>query len=375
MSKGTLAAACSAAAAIVIIATGCGGSGDGSSNSSDSSGSSADTQQRLEELYAGTFGKPPESGPKPKAGENIWLISCGQALISCSEPIASAQEAAESIGWNTRVVDGNFDPSKYAGGVRQALAAGADGIITFAIDCAVIAQPLAEAAKADVPTVSMESINCPSDGYTSVVDYQEGDFKTWETEWGASKAVYIANKTDGKAKVIDFYDDETQASALIDKGFVDELKSCSGCEIVDRVSFTAADLGPALQQKAEQALLRNPDANAIQIPFDAATLTGIGAAIAASGRGQDLITVGGEGYAPAADLVRQGVAQKAGSGSPGGWEGYAAVDSMNRLLNGEDPVPSGIGLQLFDAEHNLGKTGGWEPPVDYKSIYSAVWGL
>ncbi|MFM8884035.1 MAG: sugar ABC transporter substrate-binding protein [Solirubrobacterales bacterium] len=361
-----------AVVATALAVAGCGGSDDG--NTATSTGDGGVDQAQLEELYAGTFGKPPESGPKPKAGQKVWLISCGQALISCSAPIASAEEAAKSLGWETRVVDGKLDPNVYANGVRQAVAAGADGIITFAIDCALVKQPLAEAEKANIPTVSMESINCPSGGYSSVVDYQEGDFKTWETQWGATKAVYIANKTDGKAKVIDFYNDETQASALIDVGFLAELKKCPGCKVVERVAFTGAELGPKLQQKAEQALLKNPDANAIQIPFDAATLTGIGAAIKASGRGKELVTVGGEGYAPAADLVRQGVEQKAGSGSAGGWEGYAAVDTMNRLLNGEEAAPSGIGLQLFDADNNLGKTGGWEPPVDYKAAYAKTWG-
>jgi len=358
-----------------FVVAGCGGDSSSETSTSTSAGTGvAAAKQQLERLYAGTFTNAPESGPKPKSDQNIWLVSCGQALISCSAPIASAEEAAKSLGWKTRVVDGKFDPSQYAAGIRQALAAGADGIITFAIDCPLVKQPLAEAEKAGVPTVSMESINCPDGGYSNVVDYVEGDFVTWETQWGASKATYLAAKTDGNAKVIDFYDDETQASALIDVGFRKELKKCSGCEIVDRVGFTATDLGPKLQQKTEQALLKNPDANAVQVPFDAAMLSGIGAAIRSSGRGKDLLIIGGEGYAPAVDLIRAGVEQDAGSASPGGWEGYAAVDAMNRLLNGQEPVPTGMGLQIFDATHNIPKSGGWEPAADYRAQYAKAWG-
>jgi ribose transport system substrate-binding protein len=363
---------------VAVAAAALGFAACGQDDSSDSAaapgGESSAASAKLDKLYEGTFKRPPTSGPKPATGKTVWLLSCGQALISCSAPIASAEQAASKLGWHTRVFDGKFDPTQYVAGIRQALAAGADGIVTFAIDCQLAKQPLAEAKQAQVPTIGMESIDCASPHYSSIVDYVEGDYGTWETQWGATKATYLAAKSGGKAKVIDFYDDETQASALIDDGFLGEIKKCAACEVVDRVQFTAADVGPKLQQKAEQALLQHPEADAVQIPFDAATLSGIGAAIQASGRGDQLLIVGGEGYPPAVDLVRGGKQQDAGSGSAGGWEGYAAIDSLNRLFSGERPAPSGIGLQLFDKTHNVPASGGWDPPVDYRADYAKAWG-
>jgi ribose transport system substrate-binding protein len=74
------------------------------------------------------------------------------------------------------------------------------------------------------------------------------------------------------------------------------------------------------------------------------------------------------------DLVRAGQITL-GAGLPLGWEGYAAVDALNRILQGEEPVPTGMGLQLFDADTNVPASGGYVPPFDYKAIYKQAWEL
>lgn len=52
------------------------------------------------------------------------------------------------------------------------------------------------------------------------------------------------------------------------------------------------------------------------------------------------------------------------------------MDTMNRLLNGEDAnVNSGIGVKLFDADNGMPAGDLWEPPFDYKALYRQAWGL
>lgn len=58
-----------------------------------------------------------------------------------------------------------------------------------------------------------------------------------------------------------------------------------------------------------------------------------------------------------------------------GWEGYAGIDAINRLLNDEEPVSSGIGQQLFDADHNTPEDGPYVPPFDYEAAYLEAWGV
>src|SRR5207244_3512101 len=45
-------------------------------------------------------------------------------------------------------------------GIRQAIAAKADGIILWAVDCAPVKAPLQDAKKAGIPVVGWEAIDC-----------------------------------------------------------------------------------------------------------------------------------------------------------------------------------------------------------------------
>ena len=57
------------------------------------------------------------------------------------------------------------------------------------------------------------------------------------------------------------------------------------------------------------------------------------------------------------------------------WEGYQTIDNLVRLFAGEPPAGSGIGLQVYDLEHNIPADGGYRPPVDFKAAYREAWGL
>src|SRR5689334_17567875 len=125
--------ACLAAAAALAA---CGGSSDSSSsggttgessNASQAGGGDSAAQKRLAELYEGTYALPPKTAPKPQPGKTIWLISCGQQIGACANGTRGAQEAAEALGWSTKVFDTKGDPSEMLNGVRSAVAGGADG--------------------------------------------------------------------------------------------------------------------------------------------------------------------------------------------------------------------------------------------------------
>jgi ribose transport system substrate-binding protein len=111
------------------------------------------------------------------------------------------------------------------------------------------------------------------------------------------------------------------------------------------------------------------------VPTDAAITGGVGAAVQSSGRSPQILKMGGEGQPANMDLMREGRQQDAGVGYPPDWEGWSAMDGLNRMFNDEEPVSSGIGLQLFDKDHNMPASGGYKPPVDFRAAYRKAWGL
>ena len=135
-----------------------------------------------------------------------------------------------------------------------------------------------------------------------------------------------------------------------------------------------ADLGSPLQQKVQEALVQHPDANAIAFPADAMLSAGIEAGLRGAGRYDDIFIGLGEGDPAVMDKIRNGTLEGAGVGVATDWEAYAAMNNLNRLFQGEEPVSSGIGLQAFDQDNNIPPSGIYKPPIDFRPAYLSAWG-
>jgi ribose transport system substrate-binding protein len=369
------------------IAAGC-GDDEGDSGSSggaatgDAAGGSylAEAKAELAKYEKGTYTGPPTEAPKAEPGKNVWLVSAGQAATVASMAIGGANDAAKKLGWEPTVFDGKFDPSVWGNGIRQAIADKADGILLYLIDCNLVKGPLQQARKAGIEVVGVESLDCPETDpgqeslFSAMPEYVEGTYGEWIKEFGRVQGLWAVAHTDGKAEVLMPKTDEVKGYTLIREGAVEALKACADCKI-DYYAFQQADLGPALRQKTEQALLKNPKANAMILPLDSMVTAGVAAAITAANR-KDMLVVGAEGEEANIDMIREGkVGMNAGVGIPTRYEGYAGIDAMLRLFAGEKPVPSGMGLQVFDKDNNLPPSGTYQAPIDFESIYKKAWGV
>ena len=345
----------------------------------------AEIKTKVEAAYKGNDRSPPTEVLKPKKGLNVWIISPGMVGESSSIPTKAAKAAGEAAGWKTTIFDGKLDPSSYSSGIRQAIAAKADGIIVGSIDCAGIKQALQEAKAAKIKTVGYFNYDCDDpnlgsgqklfDGMVNAGS-QFGDYASLTRAFGAVKADWVIHKTGGKAKVINFKEDEFLVLKYIREGFEAEMALCKTCQIVDTVDFTLGDFGPKLHQKTQAALLKHPEANAVHIPYDTAVHFGIGSALTESGRNDQLEVMAGEGFAGNIQLIRDNKGQDAANAFPSAWTGWAAVDALNSVFHGQPPRDGGMALKLIDREHNLPPVGkGYEPSVDFETAYKKAWGV
>jgi ribose transport system substrate-binding protein len=346
-----------------------------------SEGSTLD--DRLAELYRGTFGEVPTDGPRAAKDKRLWIIPAGQIQGAGADATSAAAEAARKMDWDVTLVDGKFDPDRQLGAIRQAVAAKADGILLYTIDCPSVQAGLQAAKDAGIPVVAMESFDCdeldpgaPS-LFTDYGTYATGPYAEWIEEFGVDQADAVAAKSGGEAKVILFVETDLEATLRTARGFRERLRTCSGCEIVQEVEFTALDFGPPLQQKAAQAIARHPEANVVVAPYDAPVVSGIAAAVRGSGRSDQLLVMGGEGTLPAVELVREDNGMDMGLGIPVQWEGLAGLDALNRVFQGEPvAVNTGMGVQLWDRDNNLPPEGErFTSPVDFRSAYYRMWGI
>jgi len=261
-----------------------------------------------------------------------------------------------------------------------------DGIVLDAIDCAGVKAPLEEAKKKGVAVVPIYAYDCndPAAGkggealFSSPINYGPEALKNlgaFAEKYGFAQAQAVIAATGGKAKVVFFNDEEVTVLHYTGKGFLAGMKTCAACSVVANVGFTGLDLGPTLQQKAASILLQHPEANAVKSPFTAATLLSIAPAVSQSGRSDKLYVMGGEGFQPELDLLRNHQGVDAVMISPSDWTGWAAVDTMNSVFAKKAPAFSGLGWQLVDGTHNLPASGDFVGSVDYKSVYKKAWGV
>lgn len=385
--RGLQAVAGAMTAACLIALAGCSSSSGSGSGEADRGAASA-AQERLDALYAGTYQDPPATAPSPQAGKKVWIISYLQAYSASAATAAAAESAATALGWDATVFDAQANPAKAVDGIRQAVSAGADVIMSIYLDCDAIKAGLIAARDAGIARVAVESQDCADQQlFDNVVGYEpgtyddnDGTFLNWIAGWQAALADYVIAKTDGAARVVEFAETDSAAVLSQHEGFTKQIQTCKGCEVVASVEFTAADIGPALQQKAQQAFLQHPDLNAVVVPADAVLTGGVLAAIKSAGLYGKVLIAGGEGGPDVMPMLKSYDGDWAVNALPVAWEGWQSMDAANRILSGEDPVASsGIGYQVVDTDHNLPDGDQALPtrdgePIDFAGLYRKALG-
>ncbi|WP_158581671.1 sugar ABC transporter substrate-binding protein [Actinomadura spongiicola] len=368
-----------AAIGALALALGACGSADDSP-----SGGAADTTTEALEALTGTavYGRPPAKAPAVAPGRKVWIVSCGQSAIGCQTGAEAAAQAARAVGWTAQICDGKLNAGgAFAGCVRQGIAAKVDAIVTEAIDCAAVKEPLNEAKTAKITTIDFWGFDCdtgesatgerlftasvvPSEKYRTNEAYQRAI--------GEARAEWVRARSGGKANVIELHFTGTNIGAALHEGFQRGIKKCAGCE-VETVEVTHQTFGNT-RQIIESALLKNPKANWVAVPLDSLVLAGAGQAVAGSPRRADVKLIGGEGLPPNLGLIRQNQGQSAAVGQPIDWYGWAAIDTLIRAFAGEPAAPSGMGFQIVDTAANLPADGAYRAPVDFRSAYRRAWG-
>ncbi|HQY84215.1 MAG TPA: substrate-binding domain-containing protein [Ilumatobacteraceae bacterium] len=338
----------------------------------------------LEKYYAGTFRDLPTSAPTPVTDKAIWVITLASASPSVANVAQGVTDAGNLLGWTTTVFDGAGSPTAWNDGVRQAIAAQADAIVLAIVECQPVQATLQQAKEAGLKIYGVVGNDCdiPEVGGTAMFDGAifkavPGGPTAMTKDTATARAAWVTSVGGDSAQIIEMTEPDYMGVTIASAAFHDALAEvCAGCA-VSEVPFNLTDLyGPELRAKTEAGLLQNPDANVITFPYDTALLLGGAAAVAGADRSAPLKVMGGECLAPNVELIRTGGGQDACVALPYPWMGWAAVDALNRIFQGEAEVDSGIGTQLVDKDHNLPAEGvTYDGIGDYQTNYKKIWGV
>lgn len=388
-----------ALAVLAVVAGACSSSSSKATSSSSASGGSASssgsptTAKAADPVQAAAdhtaqaekgTNRDVDPTPRPAAkGKHIVVISSGQANISDSIPSNGAMEAAKAAGWTADLYDAKLNPANAGPLIRQAIAAGVDGIVLDAIDCQTAQQALQEAKAKNIVVIPMYAFDCNDahgggaaqglfSGQTSY-GAKNSDVDKFTESYGADQANYVIAASQNKAKIIAINTPGFTVLYYTLEGFRKTIEASGGAQIVSTVEVQASDLadGKALP-KVQAEILKHPEADWIKSPFTFMTLLAVAPALGQ--KAGTLHVMAGEGFAPELDLIRQGKLTAANVISSE-WTGWAAVDTMNSVFLKQQPVDSGIGWTITDKDHNLPASGEFIPPVDFKAEYKKAWAV
>ena len=355
--------------------------GAGGGKATSSGHLTSDLQKKYDTLFSGSFQGPPANAPKAVKGKKVWIISCGRQFGVCTTVDREFQAAGKALGWRVTVFDSAGDPQKTIAGIRQAVAAHADGVASIANDCATIKSGLLAARSAGVPVVGYDGVGCAGDplfaatvnmyGSTSILDFM--------AKRGTGSAILLAAQlqkhgiTDGK--ILEVKSVGQQSHGAYWGAWEKEIKAdCPKCKVVP-VTFTNSQVPNPATQIWRTAVTANPDADAVVFNSDAYLTLGLSTAIHASSN-KKLVVCCGSGENQPKYLFDGTVS--AANVWPYAYDTWSIADTINQLLSGvkaTDLPNEGGGLAFVDADHNMPAKGQaiTMPVSDFRDLRTKAW--
>lgn len=303
------------------------------------------------------------SSPPAAVGKSVAIISCSQAS-GCGGNAAAQLEAAEALGWEATIFDAAGDVSKYSELIINAVNAGFDGISTITIPPALAQPGLEYAAENNIPVVHGGDI--PTDDPLVF-----GNAAIPAEQQAIALANWIIADSDGQAGVFVVRDDEFAILKVRQDTIQAELAKCEGCTMLGEVNAVIADLvnATAVDQLITTALAQHgDDLNYIVAPFG--TLDGlISPTLRTKGR-EDVQIISYDSNPEEQELCRDGIVG-ATAVTMLEWTGWAALDSLNRAFNDEEPLDYILPSYLTTKANDCSISSSF----DYQGMYKEFWGV
>lgn len=320
----------------------------------------------------------PTAGPEAQGRKLVIYVSSDQRNGGPQGAGDGALEAAEAIGWDFRILDGQGSVPGRTSALNQAIALKPDGIILGNVDTLEQAPVIQRAAELGIKLVGWHAANAPGPVddppvFTNVT--------TDPVEVARAAALYAVVDSNGTAGVILFTDSITTISTTKTNTMAEAIRGCAGCSLIEIQDTPMGDLVNRMPGLTTSLLATNQGTwtygiavNDLYLDFAAPSLQSAGVDPA---NGYPRQISAGDGSVTAFQRIRQGRFQIATVAEPLHLQGWMCIDELNRAFAGQPPSGFVPPPHLFIAS-NLDRDGGpnnmYEPENGYKNIYRKIWG-
>ena len=316
----------------------------------------------------------PTVATKAPATLKVAVVMGNASMSGSSVPCAAIEAICAHYGWEIQTWDGEGDPSKENDAIISAISWGAQCIITASVQASNVQSALQAASEAGVPC---GSLSCGNDTPNPVVQVEgfnySFDVGPYYHDLGYSLGEWIAANKEGSGKVAcwdfagEFSIDYTR------EGLYAAFKDL-GVEYSEQGCFTFDQLGDVLNRSVATYLTNNPDTEFIYFPFDPAAQP-VSELLDLNGY-TGVKVIGVLGNSEMVALIRQGSVASATAAYDNTYMGYAAMDQMLRVLNGDaliEPHGENVPFLVLDATNAPEGDAGWVAPFDYAASFYAIW--
>ncbi|MFK4149255.1 sugar ABC transporter substrate-binding protein [Streptomyces sp. NPDC004065] len=318
------------------------------------------------------------SGPRPVRDKSIVVIPCSMSVEGCARPARSTVAAARAIGWTARIDDPASDVTKMSAAIQRAISSRADGIVLTSIDAAAVQNDLKAARKAGIAVVCNMCGNAGNLYQAVVPPLDENERAGYLL--GEFAYVEARKRFNAPPKFVIMTDDEFETVKARTRGIKKFIADCkaagAGCRTVAEGSHLASEISTVAPGRVVQLVRSHPDYNVLFAGFDAA-LNFFAKGLQQAGLAQPGKAFGVSVDADVANtqMIRTGGYQAAAVGFAFARAGYAHVDNLNRIFQGQQPVDQGLRGKLIIKEDVPSNGKAWEGDFDAGALYRKTWGL
>ena len=361
-------------AAFVVSACGSSDKSSGSSSTTASKPAANDLSAAKEQLATATADVTAFTGPttptKATPGKHVVAVDTFSAAEGIKIFHRGFDPAVKALGWKLTTIDGKGTPQGYAAGIGQAITQKADAVVLVAITTSLVTNQLKQLKAAGIPVIAYSNVETPKDGlWVANIGYDP------PTE-SKDLAAFVATDSGGKANIAILNDPEFGVVAERANEFKKALPGlCPNCKVSNETDFQVTELGTQLGPKVKAVLQANPDVNYVWVAYDAA-LPPIITAIKQAGLKDKVKAVSYGGFDQGLQFLRDKNVLAATVANATEWQGYEAADTMQRVLNGEEPDPQGTNtdpIKLMTRENVPDKP--FTGDIDFAGEYEKLWGV
>ncbi|MET0453960.1 MAG: sugar ABC transporter substrate-binding protein [Mycobacterium sp.] len=351
-----------------LILTGCSSSAGGAGPVGSASTATVDAMKPVTEVDG------PTEAFTPTPGKRILVLVCGSGGQGCALEGDEQKRAAEALGWQVDLVDGQLDPKVWNQAVQQAVDSGVDGIIAISADPNLYGAAMESVRAKNVPFVLTNQTPQQSD-----VQGIDTYIATDPVKGGNDVTDWIVADSGGQAKVLLLdlpgYRDAMTRTKTIDD---DLAKDCPGC-VVYRSDISVQTMGTSLAAQVTSQLQQHPDVDYVWSADDAAA-SFVAQGIQQAGRGSSVKLVSMGGFPDQLARVQTGqVAADLATATP--YTAWLAVDSLARIIAGQPaepywPIPQRLWTTANIAEGDEQMLDvGWDTDFDFMNAFKTMWGI